>query len=145
MVSTQSMLIPKLKLLSEYVNKQKRCPNYIKFFLFRCWTDNKNNLLNIRSSSKLATYSTPYDIQFYLKDIDLVMARDIKLSKKPAEKFNNLVAELKDFRHHIYSDESKDSTKCGFGVYAENLIEASHIIDDKASIYSAESVSICMP
>ena len=31
-LTTDSMLIPKLKLLKEYIDKKKDCPNYIKFF-----------------------------------------------------------------------------------------------------------------
>ena len=142
MVSRQSMLIPKLKLLNEYVSKQSKCPNYIKFFLFKCWTGNIEILQEIRSNNGLATYLAPYDIQFYVKDIDLEMGKLIKHSKEPSEKFDNLILELRDINHYFYTDGSKGNDKCGFGVYADNVIESSHRINDKASIYSAEAAAI---
>ena len=96
----------------------------------------------IRSDNRLATYLVPYKIQFFKKDIDFGMGREIKLSKKPNDKFNNLVLELSDVSHYIYTDGSKDKNRCGFGVYIENVLEASHRVNDIASIYSAEALAI---
>ena len=142
MISKQSMLIPKLKLLKEYVSKRKKCPNYIKFFLFKCWAVNIDNFQSIRSDNGLSTYLTSYDIQFHIKDIDLEMGKQIKHSKNRREKFNNLVLGLSEISHYFYTDGSKDNNKCGFGVYSDNVIEISHRINDKSSIYSAEVLAI---
>ena len=141
---SDSLLIPKFKLLQEYILNRRKCPSYIFFFLYRCWADYNDTFHELEISSKCLTYSIPYSIQFLEKNVDTEIGKEIKRSKDPSESFSKYLNNNSRFVYHIYTDGSKNDDSCGCGVYMMNSVAISLKMNKYSSIFSAEAYAIYM-
>ena len=137
-----SLLIPKLTLLGEYIDRMEKCPNYIIFYLYKMWAAHKNEFSVVYKNEKSITYTIPYNIQFSTLNINFEFGKEVKRSKNRRIYFNKFVINQNAFNKLIYTDGSKMEGKCRCGVFLENLVALKCRVNDKNSIYSAEACAI---
>ena len=114
---SDSMLIPKMRLLKKYIDRRNNCPQYIQCFLLKCWKKVKKWSVDMKKSRKCNCYSTEYDPMFHSRDIDVTSGYDIRNSKSPNIKFKVIIIHKfdNDKIKVIYTEGSKKGNKSGGG------------------------------
>ena len=138
-----SLLIPKLKLLEEKFDRNKKVPEYKIPYLYKCWMSNKKFFGKIYRNQRCIAYMIPYRIQFSKLDINFDLGKEIKSSRKPVTVFNKYFSNNNNrLDILVYTDGSKTDKGVGFAVYSPKMIELKGRINKLNSIYNAETYGI---
>ena len=136
-------MIPKLKLLEEKLDRNKKVPEYKIPYLYKCWLSNKKFLDKIYRNERSIAYVIPYRIQFFKLNINFELGKKIKSSEKPVKVFNNHFKNNNNrLDSFVYTDGSKTDKGCGFAVYSPKMTELKYKINKLNSIYNAEAYGI---